>query len=79
MLRPDRSPAARTYNLLLDRVARIVASPHSRKIRAAVVARRPSENPDDWQRLIRNLSATAGVTLQFISDCQVLINWADFI
>jgi len=78
MLRPDSSRTARSYNLLLDRVARIVASPHARKLQSAVVARRPAESEDDWQRLIRNLTATAGVTLQFLSDSQVLINWSSY-
>jgi hypothetical protein len=72
---PNPSP----YELVGRRIQRTVADPKVQKIQRVTVTRRDDEPIDAWERVIRELEDTDGVTIDRSEDGSVCIGWKQYI
>lgn len=74
-------PTAQTiksYELTGRRLQAIIAAPGVQKIQAVTVSRLEHETAEDWQRLIEEISETAGVMVEALEDGAVRIGWRQY-
>lgn len=70
------TPAAPTpYELLGQRIQRIVSSPRAMSERTAVISRAPDEAPEDWDRLLEEFETLGHVTLIPQEDGAIRLRW----
>jgi len=57
-----------SYELLGARVQRVINSPAAQKSRSAVLLRAEGDSPDDWARILDEISENDNVTLAWRDD-----------
>lgn len=67
-----------SYELAGRRIQKLIASPGVQKIQAITVQRLEHESAEDWQRLIDEISETAGVMVEALEDGAVRIGWRQY-
>ena len=67
-----------SYELAGRRLQALIAAPGVQKIQAVTVSRLEHENVEDWQRLIDEISETAGVMVESLEDGAVRIGWRQY-
>jgi hypothetical protein len=72
-------PAPSSYELIGRRIQRTVADPKVQKIQRVTVTRREDEPADAWDRVLRELEETDGVTVDRDPDGSVSIGWKQYI
>ena len=74
-------PTAQTttsYELAGRRLQALIAAPGVQKVQAVTVSRLNHETAEDWQRLIDEISETAGVVVEALEDGAVRIGWRQY-
>ncbi|MBA1290507.1 DUF1654 domain-containing protein [Pseudomonas japonica] len=70
------SPAPVTaYEQLALRVQKIINAPPAQRSRSALLFRQPTESPEDWQRLLDEISENDNVTLAWRDDGGIQLFW----
>lgn len=80
-MRPSPLPATKnrtTYELAGRRLQALIAAPGVQKVQAVTVSRLEHETVEDWQRLIDEISETAGVLVESLEDGAVRIGWRQY-
>lgn len=67
-----------SYELAGRRLQALIAAPGVQKIQAVTVSRLDHETVEDWQRLIDEISETAGVMVEALEDGAVRIGWRQY-
>ncbi|GLX14755.1 hypothetical protein Pstr01_29940 [Pseudomonas straminea] len=60
--------APSAYELLGARVQRVINSPAAQKSRSAVLLRAEGDSPDDWSRILDEISENDNVTIAWRDD-----------
>lgn len=63
------------YELLGQRIQKIINSPIAQRSRAALIFRLEHESPDDWATLLEEIAENDNVTLAHRDDGGVQIFW----
>ncbi|BCJ07737.1 MULTISPECIES: DUF1654 domain-containing protein [Pseudomonas] len=63
------------YELLGQRIQKIINSPTAQRSRAALIFRLEHESPDDWATLLEEIAENDNVTLAHRDDGGVQIFW----
>jgi hypothetical protein len=66
---------ADSYRSLARRVQRLITTPRARYEHQAVIQRLPGDQPDDWERLLDEISDAEGVKLNLRPDGSVHVVW----
>lgn len=75
------SPTTKTttsYEQAGRRLQALIAAPGVQKVQAVTVCRLEHERAEDWQRLIDEISDTAGVMVEALEDGAVRIGWRQY-
>lgn len=78
---PSPIPTTKTrtsYERTGRRLQALIAAPGVQKVQAVKVYRLEHETTEDWQRLIDEISETAGVTVEALEDGAVRIGWRQY-
>ena len=67
-----------SYELTGRRLQAIIAAPGVQKVQAVTVFRLAHETIEDWQRLIDEISDTAGVMVESLEGGAVRIGWRQY-
>ncbi|MHA6138476.1 DUF1654 domain-containing protein [Pseudomonas mohnii] len=70
---PTKTPSS--YELAGRRIQKLIAAPSVQKVQAITVSRLEHESAEDWQRLIDEISETAGVTVEALEGGAIRIGW----
>ncbi|MCQ2994042.1 DUF1654 domain-containing protein [Pseudomonas syringae] len=73
------NPAPSSYELVGRRIQRTVADPKVQKLQRVTVTRREDETTEAWDRVMRDLEETDGVTVDRAMDGSVIIGWKQYI
>lgn len=69
------SASPSSYELLGQRIQKIINSPTAQRSRAALIFRLEHESPDDWATLLGEIAENDNVTLAHRDDGGVQIFW----
>ena len=76
MAKPKNKPSPpNSFELLELRIQKIICSPTAQKRKAAVICRISDECPDDWKRLLQEITDTEYVTVSHQDDGSARISW----
>lgn len=67
-----------SYESAGRRLQALIASPGVQKVQAVTVCRLDHESPEDWKRLLDEISETAGVRVEILEDGAVWIGWREY-
>lgn len=67
-----------SYESAGRRLQALIASPCVQKHQAVTVCRLEHEAPEDWQRLLDEISETAGVRVEVLEGGTVRIGWREY-
>ncbi|MDD0974789.1 DUF1654 domain-containing protein [Pseudomonas fontis] len=67
-----------SYESAGRRLQALIASPGVQKYQAVTVCRLEHEAPEDWQRLLDEISETAGVRVDILEGGTVRIGWREY-
>lgn len=67
-----------SYELTGRRLQAIIAAPGVQKVQAVTVFRLEHETVEDWQRLIDEISETAGVMVESLEGGAIRIGWRQY-
>lgn len=73
--KPQPAPAPSTYELLGQRIQRVINSPRAQSERSAVISRAPDEAPEDWDRLLEEFETLEHVTMAPQEDGTIRLRW----
>jgi hypothetical protein len=76
---PEAPIPPSSYELLGQRVQRLVASPHVQKLQAVTVLPEPGDRLEDWDRLLDELANTDGIQVRRLEDGAYRIGWREYI
>lgn len=68
-----------SYEKLGRRIQQIVSDPKVQKYQAVNVSRREEESPEAWDRVLRELDETDGITVERLEPGCVRIGWKRYI
>ncbi|MNJ39874.1 hypothetical protein D3C77_347560 [compost metagenome] len=68
-----------SYELLGQRVQRLVSSPHVQKLQAITVLPEPGDRAEDWDRLLDELGNTDGIRIDRLESGAYRIGWREYI
>ena len=71
-------PDPNSYERLGRRVQRVISDPKVQKVQAVTVTRLAGESPDDWRRLMEEISQTAGIRVDQGEDGSARIGWREY-
>ena len=63
------------YELLAQRVQKIINSPNAQKAKAALISKHPDESDEDWAQLLGEIAENGNVTLAHRDDGAVQLFW----
>ncbi len=63
------------YELLAQRVQKIINSPNAQKAKAALINKLPDDSEDDWAQLLGEIAENDNVTLAHRDDGAVQLFW----
>ncbi len=63
------------YELLAQRVQKIINSPNAQKAKAALISKLPDDSDDDWAQLLGEIAENDNVTLAHRDDSAVQLFW----
>lgn len=63
------------YELLAQRVQKIINSPNAQKAKAALISKHPDDSDDDWAQLLGEIAENDNVTLAHRDDGAVQLFW----
>lgn len=63
------------YELLAQRVQKIINSPNAQKAKAALISKLPDDSDDDWAQLLGEITENDNVTLAHRDDGAVQLFW----
>ena len=63
------------YELLAQRVQKIINSPNAQKAKAALISKHPDDSEDDWAQLLGEIAENDNVTLAHRDDGAVQLFW----
>jgi hypothetical protein len=72
------SPPPSSYETAGRRLQALIAAPSVQKVQAVTVTRLEHEAPDDWKRLLDEISETAGVKVEALDSGTVRIGWREY-
>lgn len=78
---PSSIPTTQTstsYEMAGRRLQALIAAPGVQKVQAVTVSRLEHETVEDWQRLIDEISETAGVLVESLEGGAVRIGWRQY-
>ena len=78
---PSSIPTNQTstsYEMAGRRLQALIAAPGVQKVQAVTVSRLEHETVEDWQRLIDEISETAGVLVESLEGGAVRIGWRQY-
>ena len=64
-----------SYELLAQRVQKIINSPNAQKAKAALISKLPDDSDDDWAQLLGEIAENDNVTLAHRDDGAVQLFW----
>lgn len=64
-----------SYELLAQRVQKIINSPNAQKAKAALISKLPDDSDDDWAQLLGEIAENGNVTLAHRDDGAVQLFW----
>ena len=64
-----------SYELLAQRVQKIINSTHAQKAKAALISKHPDDSDDDWAQLLGEIAENDNVTLAHRDDGAVQLFW----
>ena len=64
-----------SYELLAQRVQKIINSTHAQKAKAALISKHPDDSDDDWAQLLVEIAENDNVTLAHRDDGAVQLFW----
>ena len=67
-----------SYQATGRRLQSLIAAPGVQKVQAVTVARLDHESPEDWRRLLDEISETAGVRIEHLEGGAVRIGWREY-
>lgn len=71
-------PDPDSYERMGRRVQRVISDPMVQKLQAVTVTRLAAESPDDWRRLMEEISQTAGIRVDQSEDGSARIGWREY-
>ncbi|BFT63239.1 DUF1654 domain-containing protein [Pseudomonas moorei] len=74
--KPTKTPSS--YELAGRRIQKLIAAPGVQKVQAITVSRLEHESAEDWQRLIDEISETAGVMVEALEGGAIRIGWRQY-
>ena len=63
------------YELLAQRVQKIINSPNAQKAKAALISKLPDDSDDDWAQLLGEIAENDNVTVAHRDDGAVQLFW----
>ncbi|WP_213881688.1 DUF1654 domain-containing protein [Pseudomonas sp. dw_358] len=66
------------YEDIGHRVQRIITDPKVQKVQSVTVTRLPDERPEDWRRLMEEISETAGIQVEPLGGDSIKIGWRGY-
>ena len=63
------------YELLAQRVQKIINSPNAQKAKAALISKHSDDSDDDWAQLLGEIAENDNVTLAHRDDGAVQLFW----
>ena len=76
---PSITFAPNSYEHVGRRIQRMVSDPKVQKHQAVSITRREDEAPEAWERVLRELGETDGVTVEHLEQDCVRIGWKRYI
>ena len=73
--KPQTPALPTSYEMLGMRIQKIINSTGAQTSKSALLERRPGDVPEDWDRLIEEISENDNVTLAHRDDGNVQIFW----
>lgn len=73
--KPVTTKQPSSYELMAQRIQKIINSQSAQKAKAALLQRLPDESPDDWAQILAEIEETDNVTLAHRDDGAVQIFW----
>ena len=73
--KPQTPALPNSYEMLGMRIQKVINSTGAQTSKSALLERRPSDLPEDWDRLIDEISENDNVTLVHRDDGNVQIFW----
>lgn len=73
--KPQTAALPTSYEMLGMRIQKIINSTGAQTSKSALLERRPGDLPEDWDRLIDEISENDNVTLAHRDDGNVQIFW----
>lgn len=73
--KPQTTALPTSYEMLGMRIQKIINSTGAQTSKSALLERRPGDLPEDWDRLIDEISENDNVTLAHRDDGNVQIFW----
>ncbi|MPQ85472.1 DUF1654 domain-containing protein [Pseudomonas sp. MAFF 730085] len=67
-----------SYESAGRRLQALIAAPGVQKVQAVTVCRLAHEQPEDWQRLMDEISETVGVRVENLEGGTVRIGWREY-
>ena len=67
-----------SYETTGRRLQALITAPGVQKVQAVTVSRLEHETAEDWERLIDEISETAGVMVEFLEGGAVRIGWRQY-
>ena len=64
-----------SYELLAQRVQKIINAPNAQKAKAALISKHPDDSDDDWAQLLGEIAENDNVTLAHRDDGAVQLFW----
>lgn len=77
MKKPQHKPAPlSSFDRLSLRIQKIISSPSAQKLKSAIISKSQDECPEDWSRLLDDISETENVTMTRENDGAVRVTWS---
>lgn len=64
-----------SYELLAQRVQKVINSPNAQKAKAALISKHPEDSDDDWAQLLGEIAENDNVILAYRDDGAVQLFW----
>lgn len=66
------------YAEIGSRLQRIIADPKVQRLQEVTVSRLPVERPEEWRRVLEDISGTHGIRVDEINEGAVKIGWREY-
>ncbi|WP_311969322.1 DUF1654 domain-containing protein [Pseudomonas baltica] len=67
-----------SYAEIGSRLQKIIADPKVQRLQEVTVSRLPDERPEEWRRVLDDISGTHGIRVDETDEAAVKIGWREY-